>query len=554
MSRFFKTISVLTTPELWKGTVLYSTKELGKKLPFPSFISLTQAEKDNRLYSFTNFLEYIRKFWLQHTLTLIFALIGYGLKVFSVVYSIDTEAIMEVPDSLYKSWFGLERFGLVVLKYLSGVYWYNNALASFLTVLFLLLATILWSYLINNATTVTDTKPLPTLFSVIFIASPVLAEMLGFLLLGPEIGISLCLIAISLMHLYNAISIRKIRYALSSCIIATCAFSIYLATVTVFITGTAILLLLSDRYTRKTNKLSWLFIGAFAADFGIAYLIYSLANKTAQFLTGIPTDPYISEQSRWGKDSLALIFSNIKDHAFEMYRGTGIYYSGFFSVLCIISLAIQIVRSIRRESSLLSLLVMLLVCASPLIMSFVVGGNPSTRTEFSYPLAFAFIAYFIALFVSRTNFGKVTAWILVVLLACNQAFITNRIFYSEKVRFNSTVQLSYEIKNRIDLLDLGDVPDQPVVFIGSPADACNASCIPENQIAGMTGWSTFRLTVTSYQGTFVKNNFMRGLGITYHRPNKSQVDKAVAISADMSSWPSTKSIKLSQGLIIVKFS
>ena len=43
----------------------------------------------------------------------LFLFAAYGIKVFNVSISHDTEAIMAVPDSLYRSWLSMGRFGLI---------------------------------------------------------------------------------------------------------------------------------------------------------------------------------------------------------------------------------------------------------------------------------------------------------------------------------------------------------------------------------------------------------------------------------------------------------
>lgn len=518
---------------------------------------LSEKEKSWSLYSFGGFIAFLRTFSLQHLVTLVILLIGYGLKVFSTVFSIDTEAIMEIPTGpygLYHSWLQLDRFGLIVFKYLSGTYWYNNALASFLTVFFLFAATLLWSYLLNEAFRNSNFRFRPGFFSCIFIASPVLAEMLGFLLLGPEVAIAMGLVALSLMASTTAYNTKRSRYYILAILLGSIAFSMYLAVVTLFITGTAILAIIEKDISKKTSKLSFLFLVSFGAIFCISYVIYTCANKVAQLITNTVTNSYITEQSHWGKEPLTKTFSNIANHAFELYHGYGIYYSAFFTLMLAAFLVIQIIRVVKRRTSVLSLLISILIGLSPLMMSIILGSNPSVRTELSYSLAFAFIASFVASFAATKKIGDIAAWICILALAFNQASITNRIFYSEKIRFETTTQLAYEIKSRIDQLDLGAEPTQPVVFIGQPDDACNSSCYPESDLQGLTGRSVFRLTVSAAQGTYVKNHFMSGIGIKYRGSTEKQLSQALTISQKMPRWPAKNSVKVSENIIVVKLS
>lgn len=47
---------------------------------------------------------------------MLFLLLAFGQKLFSNTFSIDTQGIIQNNDALYKSWFELERFGLVLFK------------------------------------------------------------------------------------------------------------------------------------------------------------------------------------------------------------------------------------------------------------------------------------------------------------------------------------------------------------------------------------------------------------------------------------------------------
>ena len=82
-------------------------------------------------YSLQGFLQFLMHNSKQIIISMLFLLLAFGQKLFSNTFSIDTQGIIQNNDALYKSWFELERFGLVLFKKLTGTYLYNNALASF---------------------------------------------------------------------------------------------------------------------------------------------------------------------------------------------------------------------------------------------------------------------------------------------------------------------------------------------------------------------------------------------------------------------------------------
>lgn len=90
---------------------------------------------------------------------MLFLLLAFGQKLFSNTFSIDTQGIIQNNDALYKSWFELERFGLVLFKKLTGTYLYNNALASFTMVVFFGISAMVWAYLLCSASHATKLQP-----------------------------------------------------------------------------------------------------------------------------------------------------------------------------------------------------------------------------------------------------------------------------------------------------------------------------------------------------------------------------------------------------------
>lgn len=148
-----------------------------------SLATETSTAEEKTVYSVCGLLQFSKHYAGQLIVSVLFLLLAFGQKLFSNTFSIDTQGIIQNEDSLYKSWFELERFGLVVFKKLSGTYQFNNALASFTMVVFFGISAVIWSYLLCGSTT--KAKLQPAFFMIPYVASPIFAEMLGFLLLGP---------------------------------------------------------------------------------------------------------------------------------------------------------------------------------------------------------------------------------------------------------------------------------------------------------------------------------------------------------------------------------
>ena len=515
-------------------------------------------------YSLRGFLQFITHNTGQLVVAALFLLLAFGQKLFSNTFSIDTQGIIQNNDALYRSWFELERFGLVLFKKLTGTYLYNNALASFTMVVFFGMSAVVWAYFLCSASR--DTKLQPAFFMIPYVVSPIFAEMLGFLLQGPEISIAAVLTAISLMMWANAATNRSIKrripLVIAAIVCATISFTMYLAMVTIFITGTAMLYVLrfgSRAQWDEQKKSSWIFLIGSILIFGASYLAYRLLNAVAMHLAGVTTNAYISDQSRWGKDSFGTIIRNIVHHAQELYSGSGIFYSVLFPVIAIIFAVGAIICAIRKRITVLAVLVSILLLLAPMIMSIVFGAAPSVRTEMTYPLAFSFITAvsfaIITCIIQRNakSIVKIIPWILIIAIGWNQALITSRIFYTENIFFNQDVLTAQAIKSRIDKLGLGERPDEPLVFVGNHVAKCNTDCYSANQL-GLTGRSMLEIGFSTEHGTGIKKQFMADiLGVYYNSATSQQIEQSERLAESMPHWPDPGSVAEKDGIVIVNF-
>ena len=519
-------------------------------------------------YSLQGFLQFVMHNSKQIIISMLFLLLAFGQKLFSNTFSIDTQGIIQNNDALYKSWFELERFGLVLFKKLTGTYLYNNALASFTMVVFFGISAMVWAYLLCSASH--TMKLQPAFFIIPYVASPIFAEMLGFLLLGPEISIAAILTAISLMMWANAAASssakQRILLVIASIVCATLSFTMYLAMVTFFITGTAILYVLrysDSKFQNHDKNESRAFLIGSVVIFVVSYALYKLLNALAMKVKGVTTNAYISDQSRWGKDSPSVILHNIGSHVLALYSGEGIFYSVIFSICALCVFVTAIYHVITKKISLFSCLVVLLIVLSPTIMSFVLGGIPSVRTEMTYPLAFSFITMVLfsgIVFNIRRNAQSIraeavtiVAWILIIAIGWNQALITSRIFYTENIVFTQDVLTAQEIKSRIDELGLGEHPNEPLVFVGNHVAKCNPDCYSADQL-GLTGRSMLEIGFSTEHGTGVKKQFMVDvLGVYYNSATSEQIEQSEELAESMPHWPDPGSVAEKDGIIIVNF-
>lgn len=490
-----------------------------------------------------------------------FLLLAYGLKVFNILISHDTEALMSISDSLYQSWISMGRFGLVALKYLLGTSWFNPYVASFMLPVCLFIASIIWMYLfayLNN--TVNQKKMTRWIFPVVFFTAPIMAEQSGFLLQAYEIAFSIALVGIAIFSLYYGILNYQKRYYVLSSLLIVLFFSIYQALVVLFVAGTiAGFILLYDGISKNEEVNSiyyWKIILKIIVTFIISTVIYYIINKTILQLLSINTTSYITDQVLWMSAGIVETIKSILLHIKDVLLGKRIFYSKLLLPLILMLIIYTVYRLKNREKNYyIYVLSVIAILVSPFLMTIILGQCLAVRTEITIPFVLGFLCFYLANLVD-VNFNKALKYLVVLLMFCvgmHQGQQSSRIYYTEYVKYQEDIMLATKISNRIEELNFGETPEEPVVFVGyRNANRNNSSYSVADQ--ELIGKSYFEVSFSTQHGTFVIENYLRTLGIVYNGPTEEQVEIANAEAQNMPAWPDVNSVKEYDGIIIVKLS
>lgn len=548
-------IKELNTNQLQDSATL---AKCGKK----SNSTSTTGAITEKTYSFKDFINFCHSNVAELAISAIFLIIAYGQKAFSNTFSIDTEEMISRSNALYNSWIRLERFGLLAFKYITGRYWYNNSLAGILMVLALFAAATTWAYLFSKVHNL-STKFHPALFMIPFISAPILAEMLGFLLMGDDVACALMFVSISLMCTHNAYQNRKelktlSKYALMAFVFAVFGFTIYLAMTTVFVAGTAMIaLMVKGNYACKfKNIVAYVF--TYICVFIASYVTYAILNKIVIATNHTFTDPYIKEQMRWGKDPIAKIIYAIVSRAKNMYLGKTIFHSKFITIALIALVLLTIVQVIRKELNTFTVIFAIAIAASPMMMSVILGTAGIARTELTYPLAGAFASMYVLHYImqfSKKTLTTIIACILIAIIGLSQSFTVNRLYYTEYMTYNQDYYIAQDVVRKIEVLQANRKKPLKVIFVGNHVSDYNPSEFTPNQLE-LIGRSMFEIGFSTLHGTWVKSGFIRSTtGFKMETPvSESAYMSAEEAAQNLPSWPSDKcTTVLDNKYIIVKF-
>ena len=494
-----------------------------------------------------------------------FLLITYGIKVFNISISHDTEAIMTVPESLYDSWYSMGRFGLIALKKFLGTYMFNPYAASALMVIVIFLNTIFWTFLFSNLGEERwFNKYTNWIFPVVFFTSMTVAEQNGFLLQVYEVNLGMLLVCFSLLFAFRGILGNKKRNYLSyivSIFLCIIAFSTYQTLVPLFTAAAAFcFVLIYDVCIKDTGYISakfcWGIIGKLICIFFVSFLAYGVINKCVLGVLNMETTSYITEQIMWGKIPLSQGVKNICMHIYKALMGKRIFYSLSYLVVYL-GIILYTIRVLIKKSVCcwIYALAVAFILFSPFFMTVLMGNEPTVRTQLLLPFVAGVGFQYLVNKASNISFlfpkMSIIAIAFVGVICLHQSMDSARLYYTQYVQYEEDVRVAEKISNQIEQLGLGENPVEPVVFVGWRVPQKNSMCYESNDLE-LIGRSFFEVCFSTMHGSTVINHFMDTLGYSYIMPSQEQCDKAQNIAQTMENWPNDGSVIEKEGIIIVK--
>jgi hypothetical protein len=181
----------------------------------------------------------------------------------------------------------------------------------------------------------------------------------------------------------------------------------------------------------------------------------------------------------------------------------------------------------------------------------IMGGNiPPSRSLYALPLSFAFMFFYLIISYKKRVASVITC--LALLAAVYQAQITAQLFYSDQMRYNEDVRLSYELNDLITQVQ-PDNEKLPVALIGRYQ---TASRFHANFLQGETlGHSFFEWDFSKPPNPTARGlAFMKSLGFYHDIPNGEQIDQAIKEVILMPAYPDPGCVRRVGDFIVVKIS
>ena len=482
--------------------------------------------------------------WFIAFSTLLVA-ICYGIKIAYQTISLDMEIMIDEPSRIYEQWIAVRRWGMILYKWITGTMSFNMPMETVLLLVNLLLAAVAFAFLLD---TLTEGKCRVGLyvFTVLFLTHPVWGEQYIYMVQAAGNSFALFLSAITMMLIIDGLRGRnpwRIIAALISGAICLGTYQSYDYLMLALLLAVYMLLM-------QENRLKWKARLRMTVEYIVYYVVIRLVSWVVGncFMNDIGDSAYANyqqAQGNWGKESLWDCWSTIGKSLGRILSG-GACYNVVFIVAVVAAIAAFCITAKKYKGWPFMLAALLLMIGTPFVRLFATATEQSVRSN----LALTFVAAFLCFYVLSEVALNWLMWMLCIpafYMGVRQIESVQRIQYTEQVRYTQDVALAEDIMDQISELQMGNIEDIPLVFVGSYKAPLNDACVKSRHIT-IAGKSIFEL----YDDNRA-NAFLRDLGYKVGDCTEEQKSMAVELvnSIPATSFTSDGYVTYVSGMIVV---
>ena len=480
---------------------------------------------------------------------IIAAVITYGYEITNWTLTVDEEIWSHTTKNIFaKGAVGDGRWGIALLKLILP---YHKVLPFFngiSAVLILMVCAFLTAYIFQHYI---ECKAAGVIAALVFLTTPIHSFYLMFDTIAVELAIGCALALLSGYYCMEGCFRRKKALIGASALMLVFSLSIYQSYFMVYVCIVCGILLLDitagamKENDQKSIKDYGNTIAVSVCVLIAAALIYAAVNAVVQHFWGKST--YVDDYFRWAYMDVDVCISEIKYYLkllfftpsklFEIESPLAVFY-----VIYIVEFVWILAKAKGGGRKIIAVLAFVGLNLSICVEYIVMGGSIPLRT-LSVIAVYAGLAAFLMCTILRNNICRNAAVICMCVLCLYQASGVVELYYSENVRQEQDMALLNRLLDRIEQLELGDQPDNPIVCVGRHKWNSQYAIY-----AGQFSTSMFDLGQADRL-----NRWLTTLGYTFGNATAEQRAEAEDMAKDMPVWPSDGSVAVRDGIIIINF-
>ncbi|UGS21113.1 glucosyltransferase domain-containing protein [Flavobacterium cyclinae] len=477
-------------------------------------------EKDIKMYFFTFFL----------------SLVAYGFALSNYTLSVDNEIPILSDFAL-----DMGRWGQNLIRY----HLFNGHLQYFTLILGLFFFSV-------SAVRLSKLFKFENIYAYffcgLFITIPQISYQVVFYMMSDIAGLGVLLSVISveifIKNIENSSKIKLFFYLLLASLIIMFATSMYqiliLFPVTIYVIHFFQKLHNEDFNQKKEIKNLFVFAGLIL----FSIVLYSISVKI--ICPPIKDSGYLLSFTSGNSNNMISMFFDIW---INNLKGSFYYGEKLFIIVPLISVILLIRFFIEKKYFILKLLVLFFLILSPFLVSlFISNGYHPPRIYVTTGIIFAFLIVFFIKSFNINKYNYITSTFISLIIICNIYFITNLFYTCNKIYL-------YDKRNSEKMYDLilkkypnFETTEKVVYFYGFfDFEYHQKFRLDKSEIFG---GSIFHWGEAD---NYRVNNFFKLSNIgDFNMINKEQYDSVKDSISNMAVWPNEESIKMINGVVIVK--
>lgn len=480
----------------------------------------------------------------------------YGAWMFNKNPRIDTEIFINNPYSTY-NWLDIGRYGLILTGYIFGLRWYNPFVSTGIGFVLLFFSGMIFGYLFWRAGQ--GKHWIYAAFGVLFLISPIMVEQFYFDLQLFQIAWAYCICAAGVALSYLGIWIHSAFWKILTIFCMVWAFSSYQVFVIIYIAAViTFFVLFYKRFSMKEESKNKVPYGKIVGwQIGL-FLISMIANSVISKMFFSHSE-YLDSQIQWSEQGIVQCLKNIKRHIIDGFVGTGIFYTCFFGIFCIVLLLYLIVRLFqinrrKKEFFWLYCLAIIGLQLCPFLLTIYVGAVPVARSQLSYPFVLACDILLVINLLNYSHYKKIKiipSLILMILFLWTQINPTIRLIYTDEIRAMEDIHVARSIEQKVYETSS---EKKPLVLVGTYNNILNSACLRGEMIG--VSFLSFGAEVAPhyYYNSASFCNQIRTQGSELQHGDEAQVLEARKVALNMPNWPQEGSVVDAGDYIVVKLS
>lgn len=484
-------------------------------------------------------LSELREYWMRSWRWLLVVFITlflvYGSQVWNSAIRIDSTTMLLEQGSTF-NWLEIGRSGLVLTKLLFGMMKFNPYCAGVAWMLAMVVTCFAFGFLFYKVSDRRSNLGM-VVFGMLLFVHPMWAEQFYFTLQNFEIMMALLYSIVAAFFIFLWCEEKKLRFCILGILFMIWSFSSYqiFPIYYVAIVSACFLLLYTRALASNESFPFWQLSIRFAWTCIVSFLISSAVGTV--FFSGSEYMDILVDRG-----GLLLTIRNFIAHIAKALIGYQDFYTAGYTLSCLLFVGVLsfLWKKYRPKQHLLFFLVAAAVFElTPYLMSLYLGHSPSYRVQIILPFVIAFHFFFgyqlllPALNHPRKNKVAIAMAIIFAISFWGQAMQTERLLYTDEVRYQQDVQRAGQVALKIGEYTGTMEPQMPIAFIGEIYSPLTPAAIRGDMVGRNLAFGPYEDAALANWALSCTLQLFNSLGYSYHGPTSAQFTEAISHSADM---------------------